>query len=199
MADTSGMTGQGPPAIPDATRAGRNPGAFWCIRHGFIGIRWSRWARNIISIRATPRQIALGVALGSFIAFTPLVGIQMLLAALVAAVLGASRKAAMLAVWISNPMTMAPIFALTYQLGILLGTSSTASASLTSSPDQMETTAYSVPTSGMTFEQVIQAGGDVVWPMFLGGAVVGLIAALIAYDLTHRAVLVYQAVPGKGR
>jgi uncharacterized protein len=119
----------------------------------------------------------------------------MLLAALAAALLGASRKAAVLAVWISNPMTMGPIFALTYHLGRLLGEPTLASASFVSSPGQVVAGAHGVFFSSMTLEQMIQAGWGMVLPMFLGGAVLGLIAAMVAYKLTHRAVRAYQAVP----
>lgn len=161
---------------------------------------WKQWARAILSIRATPKQIALGVAVGSFIAFTPLIGLQTLLAALFAALIGASKKAAMLAVWISNPLTMGPIFAVTYQLGVVLGSPAPAVAStpgsLSAAPmastDLVASTPYSL-------EGLMQAGWGYILPMFLGGAVIGLLAAFVAFHLTHRSALAYQKAQARRR
>lgn len=145
------------------------------------GLDWRGWARTIVAIRETPRQVALGVALGSFIAFTPFIGLQMLLAALVATVAGASRKAAMLAVWISNPLTMGPIFALTYQLGVVLVMPGSASA------------ATKTVGAGLTLVGLFDSGWALLLPLLAGGALVGLVAAGVSYVLTHRGVRTYQA------
>ena len=172
---------------------GRAGGA-WCDNWlGVISVHWKQWTRTIITIQATPRQIALGVAVGIFIAFTPLIGVQMLLAALAAGAIGASRKAAALAVWISNPMTMGPLYALTYQLGLVLGEPSSASAATLTTPQTPVSLGSSAQHVGPTFESMIQAGSDVIAPMFLGGAVLGLIAAMLSYTLTIRAVRAYQS------
>lgn len=157
-------------------------------------VDWRAWAWNIITIRATPKQVALGAALGSFIAFTPLIGLQMLLAGLFATLAGASKKAAMLAVWISNPLTMAQIFAFTYQLGILLGSPAAASATVnyqgsTLSGQMVEPYASG---SGYTLGVIMQTGGDMFWPMLLGGFAVGIVAAFVSYLIIHRSVLAYQ-------
>ncbi len=133
------------------------------------------------------------MALGSFIAFTPLIGLQTLLAALFATLIGASKKAAMLAVWISNPLTMGPIFAVTYQLGVLLGSPTPAMAS---APGPViagtEAPISTLASNPYSFEWLMQAGWGYILPMFLGGALVGLLAAFVAYQLTHRGVLAYQ-------
>jgi uncharacterized protein (DUF2062 family) len=157
---------------------------------------WRKRAGTIVAIHATPRQIALGVALGSFIAFTPLIGLQIIIAALVATVLGASRKAAMLAVWISNPLTMGPIFALTYQLGLVLGSPEQAAAS-TAAPGEAlvvidgSTSIAAVP--DVMFDNLLLAGWGYMHPMLLGGAVIGLLAAFLSYRLTYRGVIAYQS------
>ena len=137
----------------------------------------------------------MGVALGAFIAFTPLIGLQTLLAALVATVVGASKKAAMLAVWISNPLTMGPIFAVTYQLGVLLGSPAPAMAATSGEGVVAPGVEASVlVASPYGLESLMQAGWGYILPMFLGGAVIGLLAGFLAYQLTHRGVLAYQAV-----
>ena len=151
---------------------------------------WRGWARTIVAIRETPRQVALGVALGAFIAFTPFIGLQMLLAALVATVAGASKKAAMLAVWISNPVTMGPIFAFTYHLGLMLIAPSSASASTTFAPAPA---AGVTPGPALTLGILFEAGQGMMTPLLVGGAVAGLLAGALSYVLTHRGVQAFQA------
>ena len=142
----------------------------------------------------------MGVALGAFIAFTPLIGLQMLLAGLFATLAGASRKAAMLTVWISNPLTMGPIFAVTYYLGTWLG--SPVSSSMTvQGPIQAGTyQGGQASSNAMSLDTVLHGGAGMLLPMLLGGAVIGLIAAVAAYVLTHRGVSAYQiAATGRAR
>jgi uncharacterized protein len=171
---------------------------------GFAGIRWfacfdwRHWARTIVAIRATPRQVALGMALGSFIAFTPFIGLQTLIAALIATIVGASKKAAMLAVWISNPVTMGPIFAMTYQLGLVLGSPEPAMAMAGGGVVQgFNGSGPEIPVDGLGFEKLFHAGWGYMLPMLLGGAVVGLFAGFIIYGLTHRGVVAYQVAHAK--
>ncbi len=134
----------------------------------------------------------MGVALGSFIAFTPLIGLQMLLAGLFATLMGASKKAAMLAVWISNPLTMGPIFALTYQLGVWLGSPGFGSTMVEGHIRVPASSEVITPSTGMTLIAGMQTGSGMIVPMLLGGAVLGLVAAVASYVLTHRGVKAYQ-------
>ena len=73
-----------------------------------------RW---VIKLRSTPRAIAGGLALGTFIAFTPTVGVQLILAFVAATFFNMNRPAAMIPVWITNPVTVAPIYTFNYWLG----------------------------------------------------------------------------------
>ncbi len=73
-----------------------------------------RW---VIKLRSSPRSIAGGLALGTFIAFTPTVGVQLILAFVAATVFNMNRPAAMIPVWITNPITVAPIYTFCYWLG----------------------------------------------------------------------------------
>ncbi len=138
----------------------------------------------------------MGVALGAFIAFTPLIGLQMLLAGLFATLVGASKKAAMLAVWISNPLTMGPIFALTYQIGVWLGSPGFGSAMIKGAIPATAGGEAFTPNSGLNLAACLQSGGGMIVPMLLGGAVLGLIAAVASYVVTHRGVKAYQTTAG---
>ncbi len=61
-----------------------------------------RALRSIVTLHGSPEAIALGTAIGVFIAFTPTIGFQMLLGAFVATLVGASRPAAMIPAWRSS-------------------------------------------------------------------------------------------------
>ena len=77
--------------------------------------------RQILALDDTDHSKAMGVAVGMFIGMTPTVGIQMLIVLLVAAVTSRlfyfNRVAAILTVYISNPLTMLPIYWFNYVVG----------------------------------------------------------------------------------
>ena len=73
-----------------------------------------RW---VIRLRSSPKAIAGGLAIGTFLAFTPTVGVQLVLAVVIATFLNFNRPAAMIPVWITNPITVAPIYTFNYWLG----------------------------------------------------------------------------------
>jgi len=68
----------------------------------------------------SPHRIAGGVAVGTFVAFTPTIGLQTLIAVAVAAILRVNKIVCIPLVWITNPFTLVPIYLLCYQLGSFL-------------------------------------------------------------------------------
>jgi uncharacterized protein len=70
--------------------------------------------------KPSQRGVALGFALGTFIALTPTVGVQMILAAAAAIYWRANVPVAIAACWITNPISMMPIYHLQYKLGLIL-------------------------------------------------------------------------------
>lgn len=75
-----------------------------------------RWLRNMVRLHGSPRQIALGFALGIFIGWMP-IGLQMIVAIIVATLVGANRIAAALATWFTNPFTSVFLGVLAWRLG----------------------------------------------------------------------------------
>lgn len=72
---------------------------------------------HILHIDDTPHRLALGVALGVFLAWTPTIGLQMLLVVMLAPALRANVVVGIPVVWISNPVTMGPIYLWNYWVG----------------------------------------------------------------------------------
>lgn len=81
------------------------------------------WLRAILMLNDSPHSIALGTAIGVFIALTPTVGIQMLLVLLVGLLTRPlfrfNQVAGLIAVYLSNPLTMIPIYWFNYRIGTL--------------------------------------------------------------------------------
>ena len=82
---------------------------------------WLRWCWRLVTrIRDTPHRIAWGFAIGMVINWLPIIGGQMLVAMGLSWLLRANVLASVPPVWISNPVTMLPIFWLQNQVGGLL-------------------------------------------------------------------------------
>jgi len=65
-------------------------------------------------------SVAGGLALGLFIAFTPTIPFQMLLASLGALFLSVNLPVAVLACWVTNPLTALPLYLAARRLGAFL-------------------------------------------------------------------------------
>lgn len=90
-------------------------------------VRW--WShprtllRHILMLDDTPHSIALGTAVGVFVGMTPTVGIQMILVVVLSfltrRVFRFNVIAALIAIYISNPVTTVPIYWFDYTVGSL--------------------------------------------------------------------------------
>jgi hypothetical protein len=113
------------------------------------------------------RSVAGGMAVGLFIAFIPL-PMQMLLAAAFAIAFRVNLPLSVSLVWVTNPITIPPIFYFAYKLGtVLLG----------------------LPTEyiefSLSFEWLINSL-DIFWqPLLLGSFVLGSFSALTGYLLIN--------------
>ncbi len=67
-----------------------------------------------------PHRLALGIAIGMFVTFTPTIGFQMALTVFFAWLLGANKVVGIVLVWLSNPVTILPIFYFCYRIGHFL-------------------------------------------------------------------------------
>jgi uncharacterized protein (DUF2062 family) len=72
---------------------------------------------QILHADDSPHRLALGVALGFFVAWTPTIGFQMIMVILLATALRANNRVGIPIVWISNPLTLIPIYLPNYWLG----------------------------------------------------------------------------------
>lgn len=108
-------------------------------------------------------SVSLAVFIGIFCAFIPL-PIQTLLAIAMSFWLGANLPLSMTIIWMSNPVTIPPMFYLTHKLGsYILDT---------------ETSGFTIELSWQWFSQL---GTDILVPLFLGSLICGATLGMIGY------------------
>jgi uncharacterized protein len=72
---------------------------------------------RILHADDSPHRLALGIALGIFVAWTPTIGLQMAIVVLLATALRANNRVGIAIVWLSNPLTLIPIYLPNYWVG----------------------------------------------------------------------------------
>ena len=133
-----------------------------------------------------PHRVALGMAVGMFVAFTPTVGIQMVIAGFLSWLLRANKAVSMAAVWISNPATLVPIYWYGYRIGCAVLALDPIGrawwAELATPP-----TAW-WPAVSFYWSRLL----EVAVPLWLGGAIVGLVCGYASYSIVYQAVRLYR-------
>ena len=135
---------------------------------------------RFLSLRGSPREIALGFALGLFIGMTPSMGIQTAIAILLAALFKWNKFSAAIGAWITNPLTAPFIYSFNYLIGAKM----------------LEIKrGYSLPAEiGISrMSQMLHKAPEVFWALILGGAILGLLLAVAGYYFSYSAITRYQA------
>ncbi|TVR42613.1 MAG: DUF2062 domain-containing protein [Planctomycetota bacterium] len=154
---------------------------------------WRRFLRSILIINDTPHRVALGVAIGTFITYLPMVGIQMMLSAGLALLTRANVAATVPPVWITNPITIIPIYLFLHWLGnLFVGGPALRWSQLY---EALAAIAAKRSEEGLWASMRFAANDffyTILWPMTIGGFIVGAINGAIFYWLTYRAISAYQ-------
>lgn len=144
---------------------------------------------EVLRLETTPHAVGLGLATGVFVAFLPVLGVQMLVAVAIAWAGRANVGAAVLGTWAGNPLTWPAMWIGSYLLGLmLLGETGPMTA------EELQRTLTSVAEAS-TFRldplSMMNAAGKLLWPilkpLFVGGLVLGLISGAALYFIGRRA------------
>jgi hypothetical protein len=138
--------------------------------------RLKRFARyfydRFIRLHGSEKQIAWGTALGFFVAMTPTMGFQMLIAVPIAAFFKISKVASAAGVWLTNPFTAPFLYWVNYKVGAkILGFP--VNEGFLANP---------------SWDTFIRSGTHTILSLIVGGFVTGLIVAIPGYFITLYAV-----------
>lgn len=149
--------------------------------------------KRILRLTATPHAVAAGVAAGVFTSCTPFMGLHFFVAALLAWLIRGNIIASALGTFFGNPLTFPLIWVGAYETGnFLLGQAPIRGeegliASLTAlgkAAAYFDWSAFS-----FAFNKLLE---PVLWPMLLGGSILGIIFAVPAYFLVRRTALLFR-------
>lgn len=76
-----------------------------------------RLLRALGKATGTSRQIAMGVAIGFIVGWLPIVGIQMIVAVTVCTIMRVNKVVPLFPIWLTNPVTIIPIYSFNYWVG----------------------------------------------------------------------------------
>jgi uncharacterized protein (DUF2062 family) len=165
--------------------------------------RWHRFIRfckaRILHVNDSPHRIALGVAIGVFVGWTPIIGPHMIMALILSALLRANKIVGVLSVWISNPFTAGIIYGPSYFVGRAVvslwknspGVSWKEFWELMSSLDSQGSiiTNFHRPEFWHELFHVFVKIGVELW---IGCIIVGFVAAVIGYFLVRSLIMWYR-------
>jgi uncharacterized protein (DUF2062 family) len=125
-----------------------------------------RFTRSIRTLQGEPHYIALGLAVGVFVACTPTVPFQTAMAVALALLFKASKPAAVIGSLTANPVTIPFFYIGSYKIGqFLLGGAM---------PEDVPYT---------SFLALLKLGAGAAIAVLSGGALLGLVAGMMAYPI----------------
>lgn len=150
-------------------------------RSGWKRLLQHAWKR-IRRLKDTPHAIATGFTVGVIVSFTPLLGLHVLLAFLLAWFLRGNIIATFMGTLVGNPVTFPLIWALIYQAGLRISGS--------------EPAAPFDPEAVLTVDALLDTPSwgvmDIFLTMLIGSIPVCMMLAIALYPATRWSVNVYQ-------
>lgn len=159
-------------------------------RNWFLRLRpLLRW---VLKLRSSPRAIAGGLGVGMFVAFTPTVGIQIILAVIAATLCNVNRPAAIVPVWITNPVTVAPVYTFNYWLGTFfypgppLGEVSKVFSDVGRALATLDVWDLQEPVVAM-----LRMGREILIPLTIGSIGIGTVLGLLTYIISLKLLSIF--------
>ena len=144
-----------------------------------------RLIRSLLALDDSPHAIALGTAIGMFVGMTPTVGLQMFLVIGIAAatrpLFHFNRVAGLITVYISNPLTIVPLYAAFYYVGTML-----VDAPMTPAQFQLQ---FEAALDRSWLDPLRFIFTEVAWPMLAGSLLIATVTAVPTYPIVRRLVV----------
>lgn len=138
------------------------------IRHGY---------KKILRLKSSPQDIALGMGLGVFIGLLPIIPLQIVVVLALALLFRCSKLTALIGTLITNPLTI-PFF---YLIMLRIGRFFLPDGRGRLNPDHW------------TISELLQTGWHFYGSILLGGFVIAVPSAVLAYFLTLAVTRAHQA------
>ncbi|MEG6505275.1 DUF2062 domain-containing protein [Nitratidesulfovibrio sp. 1201_IL3209] len=138
--------------------------------------RWTRFQYlRLMRQSASPHSLAMGLAVGVFVGFLPIIPFQTVVSLALAFVLRGNPVGAAIGTFVSNPLNVIPFYAMLYWVGGLF-----------------RHTEVAFDPANLDMARMLELGLDFFLVMCLGGVVLGVPAAFVTYVLTFRGVNAYR-------
>ncbi|WP_375619395.1 DUF2062 domain-containing protein [Bartonella sp. TS25HLJMH] len=145
--------------------------------------------KRILRISATPHEVALGVAVGIFLACSPFFGLHIILAIFLSWLLRANFAAAIIGTVFSNPLTFLLIVMADYKVGYFC-------LSLFSDVKEISLLQICALFNGLTLSNLSLlfkgAWDTIMSPMILGGTLLGIVFGGLSYIGVYRATVRFK-------
>jgi len=130
--------------------------------------------REILTLKDSPRKLALAFAVGVFIGMSPLLGLHTVLGIAFAWVFRLNRVVTVTGVFVTNPWTIVPIYTFSTWVGAkCLG---------------VKQIIPKIDWSHITFSYFLYEFEPLLMPFVIGTLLVGLVSAAISYILIYHGV-----------
>lgn len=153
----------------------------------WILLRLRPLLRGLRKLRGTPEAIAGGFSVGLFLALTPTIGVQLIIAVFLATFFKLSRPATLVSVMVTNPVTIPPIFTFNYWVGKVFfdgpSVREVYGHLMGITAEIAKINFWQVGEQVMAFAEI---GQGMLIPLFFGSFVVASFAAVLSYALMFR-------------
>ena len=130
-----------------------------------------QWINRIKELNGDPHYVAMGMAIGFFVAVTPTIPFHTVIAVGLAYILRASKAAAAIGSWFANPLTIPIFYLASYKTGVmLLGWS------------------FAVDVPSEPVSDPMKLGLDVIFASIVGGIIIGIVPGIAAYVITRKII-----------
>ncbi len=150
----------------------------------YYSLKYDAFILKLKGLQGDPAYIARGMALGVFIGITPTIPFHTLLAVIFSFILRGSIAAAVIGVWICNPVTALFFYTASYYSGMLI---------IGISPDEVHIISdifnllISSSLFSIRFGDISELLGDklyILYAVFIGGVVIAIPSAIASYFIT---------------
>ena len=148
-------------------------------------------AHRVLHTDDSPHTIGLGAGLATLVAFLPLVGFQTVIAIGLAALFRANKAICVPIVWITNPVTIPPIYGACFALGRFVTGSKSAPTedAVVSTLQQQHSTGLLEPS---LWQEWLNRLTSLSIDMCVGCAIVGAVGGVAAYFIVRNGVITYR-------